>query len=251
MNKPERHVLANLWKAMQNPTTTSINTLRNIRRRIKVSGINTDGSFDNKLQNMIKLLENPYQTTKNRSLSVLQNNRVQRPPRVNVPMNLPKIDKLVLYLKNTDPSRIKVNFSNKFNGNYNQNTRTITTKYIINGKNAGSTTLVAPNRNGDVYFGGGQTNKEFRGRGIGTVLRALVTKAALKSGYKKVIHMGVNKEDRSKFRPGGNKNIATSTWIVTKQLGFTRVPNTTESVFSKNNNQGKINNVLRKAGLTI
>jgi hypothetical protein len=252
MSKPERNVLVNFWRAVSNPTTTTINTLKNIRQRLKESGRNTNGSFNKKLQNTIKLLENPYQTTKNRSLSVLQNNRAQRPSRVNVPANLNKINKLTLYLKNVDPSRIKVNYSDQFNENLNQNTRIIKTKYIINGQNAGSAMFVVLRRNGDVYFSEGHTNKDFRGRGVGTALRALMTKAALKSGYKKVIHGGVNKENRSKFRPGGNKNIATSTWIVTKRLGFTPTPGmNSQSVFTKNDNQSKINNVLRKSGLTI
>lgn len=246
----ERSVHANLARAINNPTTTSINNLKNLQRRFKESGLNVNGSYVQKIENMIKILKNPYSTTKNRSLSVLRNNRPQKLPRLNLPSNLPKLNKLELYLRNTDPSTIKVNVSGEYDENLNQNTKKFKLTYLINDKNAGNATIKVLVKNGDVYFAGGRTNKDFRGRGVGTALRALLTKAALKAGYKKIMHTGVNMEHRSKFRPVGNKNIATSTWIVTKELGFTPTPEG-YSVFTKNHNQSKINNVLRRSGLTI
>lgn len=242
-------VFADMRRALENPTTTNINTLKNILRRLEESGRNVNGSFSKKMKNMIKLKENPYTTTTNRSLSVLRNNRPQQPQRLNLPRNMPKPNKLELYLKNAGPSKLRVVVARGYNANLNQNTKSFTAKYVVNGKNAGNATITVLAGNGDVYFAGGQTNKDFRGRGIGSALRAVLTKAALKAGYNKVVHSGVNKEHRSKFRPGGDKNTATSTWIVTKQLGFT--PSDEGSVFRKNNDQSKINNVLRKAGLRV
>jgi ribosomal protein S18 acetylase RimI-like enzyme len=244
-------VLKNLHRVQKNPAATSINELKNIERRINESGINTNGSYKQGVQNLIKLLQNPYTTTKNRSSSILRNNYPPRATRLNAPSNLSKRNKLEFYLRNVDPSRIKINVRNYFNENANQNARKFTAKYIINGKNAGNATIIALNQNGTVQFATGGTHPDFRGRGIATVLRALLTKAALRSGYNEIIHLGVNKEHRSKFRPGGNKNTPTSTWIVTKQLGFTNPDGNGASFFRKNNNQTKINNVLRRAGLTI
>ena len=197
-----------------------------------------------------------YTTSKNKP-SVLKNKPgVKRPP---VPANLSKLERLKHYLTNVKPNKIKLNVSNNFNNILNQNVKVFRLTYLINGKNAGNAAAVVPVRNGPVHFGNGGTPPEFRGRGAGTLLRALLTKAVLKSGYNRILHQGKNKEKRSTTRPHGNRGIATSTWILRTRLGFKKVPDDLylygntyfNSAFTKNNNQSKINSILRNAGLNL
>jgi hypothetical protein len=192
-----------------------------------------------------------YTTSKNKP-SVLKNKPgVKRPP---VPANLSKVEKLKHYLTNVKPNKIKLNVSNKFNENSNQYMKIFRLTYLINGKNAGNAVAVVPARNGPVHFGVGETNKDFRGRGVGTILRALLTKAVLKSGYNRIRHTGVNREKRSTTRPNGNRDIATSTWILRTRLGFRELYSGSShhySEFTKTNNQSKINSILRNAGLNL
>ena len=197
-----------------------------------------------------------YTTSKNKP-SVLKNKPgVKRPP-LRGRANLSKVEKLKHYLTNVKPNKIKLNVSNNFNNNLNQNVKVFKLRYLINGKNAGNAVAVVPVRNGPVHFGEGATHKDFRGRGVGTLLRALLTKAVLKSGYNKIQHQGKNREKRSTTRPSGNRGVATSTWILRTRLGFKKIPDELvghtnyNSEFTKNNNQSKINTILRNAGLNI
>jgi GNAT superfamily N-acetyltransferase len=199
-----------------------------------------------------------YTTSKNKP-SVLKNKPgVKRPP-LRGRANLSKVEKLKHYLTNVKPNKIKLNVSNNFNNILNQNVKVFKLRYLINGKNAGNAVAVVPVRNGPVHFGEGATHKDFRGRGVGTLLRALLTKAVLKSGYNRILHQGKNKEKRSTTRPNGNRGIATSTWILRRRLGFKKVPDDLylygntyfNSAFTKNNNQSKINSILRNAGLNL
>jgi len=195
----------------------------------------------------------PQYTTSTKNKSVLKNTtaRVQRR---SVPENISKPEKLKHYLTNVNPNKIKLNISNKFNNNLNQNVKVFKLRYIINGRNAGNAVAVVPLRNGPVHFGEGATHKDFRGRGVGTLLRAILTKAVLKAGYNRIQHQGENREKRSITRPGGNKGVATSTWILRTRLGFKKVPDENanyNSEFTKNNNQGKINSILRNAGMNL
>ena len=197
-----------------------------------------------------------YTTSKNKP-SVLKNKPgVKRPP-LRGRANLSKVEKLKHYLTNVKPNKIKLNVSNNFNNILNQNVKVFRLTYLINGKNAGNAAAVVPVRNGPVHFGNGGTPPEFRGRGAGTLLRALLTKAVLKSGYNKIQHQGKNKEKRSSTRPSGNRGVATSTWILRTRLGFKKIPDELvghtnyNSEFTKNNNQSKINSILRNAGLNL
>jgi hypothetical protein len=197
----------------------------------------------------------PQYTTSTKNKSVLKNTpRVQRR---SIPANLSKPEKLKHYLTNVNPNKIKLNVSNKFNNNLNQNVKIFSLRYIINGRNAGNAVAVVPMRNGPVHFGEGATHTGFRGRGVGTLLRAILTKAVLKAGYNRIQHQGKNREKRSSTRPSGNSGVATSTWILRTRLGFQKVPDELlghtnyNSEFTKNNNRSKINSILRNAGLNL
>jgi hypothetical protein len=195
----------------------------------------------------------PRYTTSTNNKSVLKNTaRVQR---LSVPANFSKVEKLKHYLRNINPNKIKLNVSNN-----SHNAKKFKLTYLINGRNAGHAVAIVPMKIGlgPVYFGNGATPPEFRGRGVGTILRALLTKALLKSGYNRIQHHGENKENRSTTRPHGNRGVATSTWILRRRLGFKKVPDVLGrtsfyniSEFTKNNNQSKINSILRNAGLNL
>jgi hypothetical protein len=108
-----------------------------------------------------------------------------------------------------------------------------------------------------VYEGG--TYKNYRGKSIGTLIRALLTKAALNSNVNEVHHEGVNIENlaakslalRQGISINNAKKLATpiSTRIVRK-LGYEPTSNHT-SRMTVNMNRAKLNNAIKQITAAI
>jgi hypothetical protein len=223
----------------------------NRRNQVQVVNLLLDRGANKTGFSNIKRTNTSHYTTSTNKLSVLKNKPgVKRPP---VPENLSKVEQVEHYLRNINPNKIKLNVSNTSS----KSAKKIKLTYLINGRNAGNATAIVPMKIGlgrHVEFGEGATHKDFRGRGVGTLLRALLTKAVLKSGYNRIQHQGVNMENRAKTRPSGNRGIPTSAWILRTRLGFKKIFDNHRyhiSEFTKNNNQSKINSILRNAGLNF
>jgi GNAT superfamily N-acetyltransferase len=104
---------------------------------------------------------------------------------------------------------------------------------------------------------GGYTNKNYRGKGIGTWYRALITKALLNSGVNKITHGGANmenlvakelakKEGISLLNAQKRINLIPLSTRIVRKLGYTPVRNTVSSVMKSTNNRKKLNNILKR-----
>jgi hypothetical protein len=166
---------------------------------------------------------------------------VEPPKRNNAPRERTRINNIKNYLVSFDPNSIKIKNEPGLSG---RNKRILTVMMYVNGQKAGNAGIeIGPS---NANFNWGETSNRFRGQNIGKILRALLTKAAIRIGkYNKLTHKGVNMGARSKSRPGGNKR-PTSTWILQEQLGFRPNPISpmTMSEFRRGNNMSRINKIL-------
>ena len=110
----------------------------------------------------------------------------------------------------------------------------------------------------------GYTNKNYRGKGIGTWYRALITKALLNSGVHRIAHNGSNiehlaakelakKEGISLLNALKRNNLLPLSTRIVRKLGYTPLKNkngrnTASSVMKSTNNRKKLNNVIRRLG---
>ena len=110
----------------------------------------------------------------------------------------------------------------------------------------------------------GYTNPNYRGKGIGTWYRALITKALLNSGVHRITHDGSNieqlaakklaqKEGISLLNTLKRNNLIPLSTRIVRKLGYTPVKNkngrnTASSVMKITNNITKLNNILRSLG---
>ena len=119
--------------------------------------------------------------------------------------------------------------------------------------------LYGPNRDKILAIFEGGTQPNYRGKSLGTLLRALLTKAALNSGVNEIHHNGININSisarsiaaRQGIPLNNAKKVATplSTRIVRK-LGYE--PTTgNASRMSKNMNRTKLNNAIKKITAAI
>ena len=142
------------------------------------------------------------------------------------------------YIIQFDPNYIKVG-----NGPGWPGAKVLRVDMYVNGKKAGYVDIAIKSSNAEIIWG--ETFKNFRGKQIGRILRALVTKAVVNIGkYNKVYQNGSNMEKRSEMR--GKNPRPTSTWILQEQLGFkpnASAPNKT-SIFKIGNNISLINKTL-------
>jgi GNAT superfamily N-acetyltransferase len=111
---------------------------------------------------------------------------------------------------------------------------------------------------------GGYTNKNYRGKGIGTWYRALITKALLNSGVNKITHGGANmenlvakelakKEGISLLNAQKRINLIPLSTRIVRKLGYTPLKNkngrnTASSVMKITNNMTNLNNILKRLG---
>jgi hypothetical protein len=117
-------------------------------------------------------------------------------------------------------------------------------------------------KNGDItaYLAEGKTEENFRGRQLGTIIRALGTKAAFVAGASQVNHVGANLESLAlksyAKKHGISLNEAAervktntsftpiSTKIVRNKLGFLYHQNQNESTMTKNHPKTKLNAIV-------
>jgi GNAT superfamily N-acetyltransferase len=103
----------------------------------------------------------------------------------------------------------------------------------------------------------GTTNKNYRGKGIGTWYRALITKALLNSGVHLISHNGANMEHLAAKELAKKEGISLANAIkrnnlipistrIVRKLGYTPVRNTVSSVMKSTNNRKKLNNILKR-----
>jgi hypothetical protein len=102
----------------------------------------------------------------------------------------------------------------------------------------------------------GTTNKNYRGKGIGTWYRALITKALFNSGVHSISHVGLNMENLAAKELAEKKGISLSNALkrnnliplstrIVRKLGYTPV-STSSSVMKSTNNRKKLNNILKR-----
>lgn len=166
------------------------------------------------------------------------------PPKRNTPVLNTKIQLVKNYLRNFDPNSIKVTNVKWMLNKPNHRLLTVT-MYSKNKNKMGNAAIrISPT---NVNFNWGDTLEKYRGKHVGRVLRALLTKAAINVGkYKIITHQGSNMGGRSKMRKNirtNGSNLATSTWILRKTLGFKPHGNTMSS-FSLGNNIRLVNKIL-------
>jgi hypothetical protein len=103
----------------------------------------------------------------------------------------------------------------------------------------------------------GTTNKNYRGKGIGTWYRALITKALLNSGVHLISHNGLNVEHLAAKELSKKEGISLSNALkrnnlipistrIVRKLGYTPVRNTVSSVMKNTNSRNKLNNILKR-----
>jgi GNAT superfamily N-acetyltransferase len=102
----------------------------------------------------------------------------------------------------------------------------------------------------------GTTNKNYRGKGIGTWYRALITKALLNSGVHLISHTGLNVEHLAAKELAKKLGISLSNALkrnliplstrIVRKLGYTPVRNTVKSVMKSTNSRNKLNNILKR-----
>jgi len=108
----------------------------------------------------------------------------------------------------------------------------------------------------------GTTNKNYRGKGIGTWYRALLTKALFNSGVNSISHVGLNMENLAAKELAEKKGISLSNALkrnnliplstrIVRKLGYTPLKNkngrnTVKSVMKSTNSRNKLNKVLKR-----
>lgn len=153
-----------------------------------------------------------------------------------------RINNVKNYLVRFDPNSIKIKNEPGLSG---RNKRTLTVTMYVKGAMVGNASIEIGPLN--AKFNWGATNNKFRGQQIGSILRALLTKAVINIGkYNKIEHSGANREKRSQSRLKGNAR-PTSTWILQEKLGFRPNPVAPMSMseFRRGNNMSRINKTLR------
>jgi len=113
----------------------------------------------------------------------------------------------------------------------------------------------------------GATSKNHRGKGIGALFRALVTKAVLNSGVNFVSHNGVNvgnlaakalanRYGISLQEARHHKNLIPLSTRIVRKIGYTPIKskngsNSTSSVMKSTNNRTKLNNAIKRISAAI
>ena len=106
----------------------------------------------------------------------------------------------------------------------------------------------------------GQTNPNYRGRNLATLLRGLVTKALLMSGVNRITHYGINvnniaakalakKKGISIEKAKVNKNFAPLSTRIVRKLGY--APNNNVYYMTPTMNMTKLNNIVKKIAAAI
>jgi GNAT superfamily N-acetyltransferase len=163
------------------------------------------------------------------------------------------------YLKQT---RLRRNFQM---GITSKNKNSISTSLWKGEKPVGHMNIyITPNYNRKIIVAefAGNINKNYRGKGIGTWYRALLTKALFNSGVDRINHVGANmenlvakelakKEGISLLNAQKLINLIPLSTRIVRKLGYTPLKNkngrnTGSSVMKSTNNKKKLNNVLRR-----
>jgi GNAT superfamily N-acetyltransferase len=118
---------------------------------------------------------------------------------------------------------------------------------------------ITPNYNRKIITAefSGNINKNYRGKGVGTWYRALLTKALLNSGADRINHVGANmenlvakelakKEGISLANAQKRINLIPISTRIVRKLGYTPVRNTVSSVMKNTNSRNKLNNILKR-----
>ncbi len=161
----------------------------------------------------------------------------------------------------SDPVRTKLprNFQM---GVASRNKNSISTSLWKEGKVVGHMNIdISPSYNNNnnyivVAAFSGTTNKNYRGKGIGTWYRALITKALFNSGVHSISHVGLNMENLAAKELAEKKGISLSNALkrnnliplstrIVRKLGYTPV-STSSSVMKSTNNRKKLNNILKR-----
>ena len=162
----------------------------------------------------------------------------------------------------SDPTRTKLprNFQM---GVASRNANSISTALWKGGKVVGHMNIdISPsynNNNNNIIVASfsGTTNKNYRGKGIGTWYRALITKALLNSGVHLISHTGLNMEHLAAKELAKKEGISLANALkrtnliplstrIVRKLGYTPVRNTSSSVMKNTNSMKNLNKVLKR-----
>jgi len=140
-----------------------------------------------------------------------------------------------------------------------RNKNSISTALWKGGKVVGHMNIdISPSYNNNIIVASfsGTTNKNYRGKGIGTWYRALITKALLNSGVHLISHNGLNvdhlaakelaKKEGISLANALKRNLIPISTRIVRKLGYTPVRNTSSSVMKITNNRKKLNNILKR-----
>lgn len=160
--------------------------------------------------------------------------------------------KTIRYLQDPIKTRVPRNYRLNVSSN-NQNTLHAS---LWNGKKRAANVKIRLEQNENLMANfEGQTEPNYRGRSLATLLRGLVTKALLRSGVNRIIHYGMNvnniaakalakKKGISVENAKLNKNFIPLSTRIVRKLGY--APNNNISYMTPNMNMTKLNALVKQ-----